>query len=187
MLKKVKEEWRPVVGYFGFYEVSNLGKVRSLDRTCINRLGKVRKLKGITLSPACNGSGYLFVGLRNHAVGKQISVHRLVCRAFNGSSNGLPNVNHKNGIKSDNRASNLEWCTRSHNIQHALNTGLKPRGTNINTNILSEQEVLDICRLLDTTDMPYSEIAAKYGVKKDTIGAINLGRNWNWLTNRKKQ
>lgn len=182
------ETWNsvPLPEYSDLYEVSNLGNVRSLDRTIVNSLGITRRLKGLQLTPANNGSGYLFVGLSKGKVTKQVSVHRLVCAAFHENPGDLPNVNHKNGIKHDNRAENLEWCTRSHNIQHALNTGLKPRGININTNILTEDQVFDICRMLDTTNLKQRQIAEMFNVHKDTVGAINTGKNWNWLTNRKK-
>ena len=97
-----KEIWKPVVGFEGLYEVSNLGRVR-------NRKGKV-------LRPAPNSNGYMRIILRkdNKDWGKQI--HRLVAMAFIPNPNNLPIINHINERTGDNRVENLEWCNYSYNF-----------------------------------------------------------------------
>ena len=104
------EEWRPVVGYEGLYEVSNLGRVQRLDG--FDTLG--HPLRGRILAPVQHRNGYLFVSLSKGTT-KIYAIHRLVAETFLGKSEGKTEVNHINEIKTDNRAENLEWVTKSEN------------------------------------------------------------------------
>lgn len=120
------EIWKPVAGYEGVYEVSSAGKVRSLDRMVLRRgkLGGIYEYwqAGRILSPQQVNSGYLVVHL--HAGGRRRIglVHRLVATAFHGHpTDKRPEVNHKNFDRLDNRAINLEWCSRQHNVDHSEN------------------------------------------------------------------
>ena len=110
----MSEEWRDVAGYEGLYQVSSEGRVKSLERkNCLGRTVKERILK-----PAFNGRGYLFVNLYAGRKPKMHKVHRLVCQSFHDNSDSKPDVNHINENKTDNRACNLEWCTRRENCNH---------------------------------------------------------------------
>ena len=108
-------EWKPVKDYEGYYEVSSEGQVRRIKG------GKGTRL-GTCLKPKTSSNGYLEVclarGPKDH---KMKRVHRLVAEAFLGDSD--LHVNHKNFDKTDNRLSNLEWVTRSENMQHAIKGG----------------------------------------------------------------
>lgn len=116
------EEWRPVVGYEGLYDVSNLGRVRSIDRFreegCRKKCGYITR-KGRVLKPVYNKStGYYSVSLSDNASRiKSISVRRLVAGAFCEVPAGIerPCVNHKDENKTNNCADNLEWCTHAYN------------------------------------------------------------------------
>ena len=108
----MSEEWRPIEGYEGLYEVSNTGRVRSLDRYCY------RLHKGKVLSPAKDTDGYLQVVLHCNGKQHQRKVHRLVAQAFIENPDNLPEVNHKDEDKTNNRVDNLEWCDRSYNINY---------------------------------------------------------------------
>ena len=114
-MSNTEEIWKDVVGYEGIYQVSNLGRVKSLN---YNHTGKekVRKLD-------LGRKGYYLVVLCKGGKRKAHIVHRLVMLAFIGESD--LQVNHKNGIKTDNRLENLEYCTASENIRHSFDTGLK--------------------------------------------------------------
>ena len=103
----MKEEWRDIKGFEGKYMVSNLGRVKSLN---YNRTGKEGIMKGVD-----NSYGYLQVKLHKEGKRKNYLVHVLVATAFLDNPQNLPIINHKNEIKSDNRVSNLEWCSYSYN------------------------------------------------------------------------
>ena len=113
----MKEEWRAIKGYENLYEVSNLGRVRSLERYVKSKTG-TRIVKERILKPVNVGSGYLGVGLYKEGKVRIIYVHRLVAQAFIPNPNNLPEVNHKDENKTNNRVENLEWCTREYNMSH---------------------------------------------------------------------
>lgn len=118
------EEWKDVIGYEGLYQVSNIGRVCSLDRTINNKRGVYKRAGRI--KAICNASGgYKFVGLCKNGIHKNILLHILVAKAFIPNPFCKRTVNHINCDKSDNRACNLEWATDSENIKHAYRNGLK--------------------------------------------------------------
>jgi hypothetical protein len=113
------EKWLPIKGFGGNYEVSNLGRIRSY---CWNR-EVIRKVHIGT-------TGYFEITLHDKMKQKRCKVHRLVALAFIPKVKGKTMVNHKNGLKTDNRVENLEWCTMSENSMHAYATCLsKPAWT----------------------------------------------------------
>ena len=114
------EIWKPVACYEGLYEVSNLGRVKSLGR--IDRF--YRRWKSCILKPHTVGKNYLAVSLSNGGKVRSIRIHRLVAEAFIPNPSNKPQVNHKDGNKANNAASNLEWSTNSENQLHARETGL---------------------------------------------------------------
>lgn len=127
----MNEVWRDIPRYEGIYQVSNLGNVRSLDRyvRAVSKAGREfqRRVAGVTL---CTGDcrGYRIVNL--HPTGT-IAVHRLVAVAFvDGATPGLE-VNHKDGNKANNAATNLEWVSRSRNQEHAIELGLKAQAIRV--------------------------------------------------------
>jgi hypothetical protein len=106
------ERWLPVCGYEGLYDVSTEGRVRN-------------GLRGTMLSLQPTPKGYLRVSLSRVGVSRNHMVHRLVARAFVSNDSDKPEVNHKDGDKVNNRATNLEWVTESENLIHAYDTGLR--------------------------------------------------------------
>lgn len=116
----MEEIWKPVVGYEGLYEVSNLGRVKSLERDYMSGGILRHRHHDRILSNIKNSNGYVKVQLYNNGVCKQLSVHRLVAGAFIPNPEGKEYVNHLNGKKDDNRAKNLEWCTPIENNTHSI-------------------------------------------------------------------
>ena len=113
------EIWKPIEKYEGRYEISNLGRVRSLDRF-VNHDNKGFKSfrKGKIISSGKTRDGYLFVGLSKAGKRKQYFVHSLVAQAFIPNPNNYPQVNHKDEDKTNNKVSNLEWCTSKYNSNY---------------------------------------------------------------------
>lgn len=128
MSKEIKD-WKPVVGYEGLYEVSNMGDVRSLDRTVKHNYGGDCVKKGRELSRYKCQTGYYEVGLSVVNKVKTLRVHRLVALAHIPNPNNYPILNHKDGDKLNAAASNLEWCTQSYNMKHAFDSGLVRKHT----------------------------------------------------------
>lgn len=112
----MNEEWRSVERAKGRYEVSNTGKIRSMN---YKRTGTVKELL-----PAKDKKGYLRTAIVIDGKPKTIKVHREIAKAFIPNPNNLPQVNHKDGNKENNNVSNLEWVTNIDNAHHAIENGL---------------------------------------------------------------
>jgi len=112
------EVWKDVVGYEGFYQVSNKGNVRSVDRS-VNVLNGTKVSKGKLLKPCTNLQGYLFVTLSKHNIVKERRVNRLVAEAFIPNPDKHPAVNHKDKNRTNNCVDNLEWCTNEYNNRYS--------------------------------------------------------------------
>lgn len=119
----MSEVWLPVKGYKGKYEVSSEGRVRSLDRFVRTGERFQRRIRGRILTPDFT-TEYATVDLCSGGVRRGYLVHRLVACAFLDNPLNLPCVNHKDGNKTNNRADNLEFCTPSENMRHAVVNGL---------------------------------------------------------------
>ena len=122
------ELWQPIDGYQGLYEVSNLGRVRSLDRSVAKRgragVMMTLRLQGKILQPQPDGGKRLFVTLSKNGKYKPTKVHKLVAAAFIGPRPEGLDINHIDGDHQNNAVSNLEYCTRSENMKHAVRLGL---------------------------------------------------------------
>ena len=103
--------YKSIKGYEGFYEINELGKVRSVDRTLECKDGSTRKRKGKELKLSIDKYGYFVIGLRKNGIHKMVKVHRLVAEAFLPNVDNLPEVHHKNHDRKDNRVHNLQWVT----------------------------------------------------------------------------
>jgi hypothetical protein len=180
----MKEIWKPIWGFTGYYEISNLGRVRSLDRF-IGYLpygGRYIK-KGIHLKLKPSKDDYVRVSLFKDKKEHGRLVHRLVGKAFKPNPSKKSQINHKNGIKWDNRAVNLEWATKLENQRHAIATGLQchlgEKGPGAK---LSEQQVVEMLKLYSTGEYTERELAKKYGVTISCINNVRGGRTWGFMT-----
>lgn len=181
------EKWLPVVGYESLYEVSNFGRVRSLDHQVKKKNGVVEQKRGKELSPRLAGKGYLYVTLYYSGVRNQVAVHRLVAMAFIGADNGL-HVNHIDLDKTNNTVENLEWVTRSGNAQHAKSAGrymLQHAGGRTlarnNPRIakkLTLNQVEDIKRLAASGHSKQKDIASQFGITQAVVSKIHRGAIW---------
>lgn len=139
------EIWKAIKGFEEQYEVSNIGNIRSIDRIVKHYVdGFTRKYKGTSKNIRLNDKGYFRCNLKKDGKRFDFTTHRLVAEAFIPNEENKPVVNHKNGIKTDNRVENLEWCTISENVIHATKNRL------IKTK-LTDKEALEIFNSLLST------------------------------------
>lgn len=119
-----REIWKPVVeeGFEDSYEVSNFGRIRSVDRIVESKRGPLR-YKGKLIATPLNDDGYQIFNFCKARKKKHAKVHQVVARAFIPNPNNLPEVNHKDENKANNHVSNLEWCTREYNMNYG--TGME--------------------------------------------------------------
>lgn len=164
-----KEIWRLVVGYEGLYMVSSYGRVMSVPITQ-ERNNRTYHKSGTEIAHHDNGRGYRVLSLCRNGVQDQRTVHRLVAEAFIDNPKNLPEVNHKDGNKSNNEVKNLEWVTKSENVRHAI-TELDAFGFN---RTLTEEQVIAIREDTRTE----AEIGKEYGLSQRTINAIRTGKTY---------
>lgn len=118
----LNETWKDIPEYEGYYQASTLGKIRSVARLISQKGHKndyIRTMKGKTIQPRLQNSNYQLVWLSKNGEINPLLVHRIIAAAFIENLNCHPCINHKNGIKTDNRIENLEWCSYSENIKHS--------------------------------------------------------------------
>lgn len=184
----MEEIWKDLQGYEGIYQVSTLGRVKSLGRTVEkkSKLGKEFKMvvSEKVISGHVSDSGYIEYNIRKNGRPKTIRGHRLVAETFIENPSNKPLINHIDGDKTNNNLSNLEWSTHKENAKHALETGLlsnflkfarsKPRRK------LSTEDVTVIINRLNLGDA-MGRIAKDYKVHRETIASIKYFKTWKMV------
>lgn len=170
----MREVFEDLIGYEDSYQISDSGRVFTKRRLDGNRI-----IYGRELIPTITSDGYLKVTLTKDSVSKKFYIHRLVATQFIENKNNLPQVNHKDGNKLNNSVSNLEWCTKTENQNHAVLNNLMQHGEDRPSAKLTEAQVLEIYKLKGI--MRAQDIADIYGVSKNTINCILRGSKWKYL------
>lgn len=169
--------WKTVEA-FPDYEVSTEGTVRSKER--VRKFGKQsRTLPAQEIKPFAHRGGYLCVKLAKDRKKTNQYVHRLTAIAHVRNKNGLSDVNHKDGDKTNNRADNLEWTTRWANLNHAdkvLNR--RPKGERHGSAKLTEDDI----RLIRTSKHTLLIVAKQFGVSQSTVGLIKQRKRWSHVS-----
>lgn len=143
--------------------------------------GTVVGKRGQVMSPSDNGRGYLILGLMCEGVRKTFAVHKLVALCFVDNPENLPEVNHKDGDKLNNHFSNLEWCTRGSNIQHAFETELRSASGESNARCKTDEKtVREICTQLEYGSS-CTEIRDR-GYDYNLVRAVKSRKNWNHIS-----
>lgn len=168
---------KPVKDHDGYF-ITDEGRVFS------DRIKGHRKAGHLhEIMPHCKDNGYLVIKARNDMTGRRddLLVHRLVGEAFIPNPDNLPEINHKRGIKTDNRATELEWCTGAENTRHAIKTGLyKPSGEDNGQAKLTWKQIREIRDQYEPWSREFGgqALAKKYGVRDSTIDTIVRGISW---------
>lgn len=177
------EQWKDITGFEGIYQVSDYGRIKALSRVetfpCMFNGTKTGIRKEIILKPRLHSNGYHRVGL-GFGKRRDYYVHRLVAQAFHDNKAGKPEVNHKNGIKSDNRAINLEWATRGENSRHAVRTGLfRHHGIRVPTSKLDVTQVKTIRSIGKSINI--NDMCRYFNVSYTCIRSILSGKTWTHI------
>lgn len=168
-----KEIWKDIEGYEGYYQVSNLGRVRSLDRNQRYESVKTpytRKLKGRVLSQMTTKLGYKKLTLAINQNYKNMPVHRLVAKAFLPNEKNLPCVNHINENPSDNMVENLEWCTHKYNSNYGTvrqriskSNGIPVRAYSFTSNKVYKYDSISKCSFELLGNYYLFDLSIRYG------------------------
>jgi hypothetical protein len=178
----MKEKWIVIPNYKGLYEVSNYGNIKSLPKKWYagKNNNSIRKHNGKILKPRSDSNGYYRVALYKNNNVAYFSIHRLVLLAFYGSSD--LQCNHKNGIKTDNRLNNLEYCTGSYNCKHSYEIGLaNNQGENHPYSKFTNNIIIEIRKKYIPYKYPLRKIAKEYNVTKTTIRDIVKRKTWQHI------
>jgi hypothetical protein len=177
--KQIKVDKIEIQGYEGLYSVTPDGRVWSHPKGTNTKNGRWLSLD--------NSGRYPVVGLTKDGSTKRHSVHRLVAKAYVPNPDSLPQVNHINGNRTDNRAENLEWATASDNLIHAWNTGLQvatedhkasARKAGYGRRLFSMEQAEDIRAAYASGDINQYELAAQYNTSQAVINGIVLNKTY---------
>lgn len=165
------EEWRQVVGYEGYYEVSSLGRVRSLDRYCYYVNGRVDFIRGQLKSQRPRKDGYMQVNLCRESKKSVALVHHMVFEAFYGPRDRSLDVCHGDGVRSNNTVHNLRQDTRKGNFEDMIAHGTRSRGERHGAAKLTDEQAERVRQ----DPRNHSVIGAEYGIHKNHVSRIKRG------------
>ena len=178
MSKETTEEWKPIVGYEGRYEVSNFGRVSCLPRVQERSDGRTFKHPGGVLkSSVARQSGHTRVNLRKDGESLTAWIHQLVAVAFIGPRPDGHEVCHDDGVPSNNRAENLAWGTRKENIEDRRRHGTLIVGEAVTGSVLKVGQVQEIKARL-CAGKKSCDLAVEFGVSESAISNIKTGKRW---------
>lgn len=173
--------WKDIAGFEGYYQISNLGSVRSVDRIAPDTTGswgRLRRLKGKLMKTQLL-NGYWVVMLYKDSKYRHARVHRLIAEAFIANPENKPHINHINGLRSDNRIENLEWCSHAENMKHCYDIGLrKPIRPEQCPTVKISFEIAEQIRKKRQNGTKNVELQKEYGLCKRSITDIVKNRTW---------
>lgn len=176
------EIWKDIPQFNNEYQISNLGRIRSKDAVIIKSDGNTYTRKSKILKPAIDKKGYFIGGVSLMNKMFCYKIHRLVAEHFLPKIEGKNHVNHKNGIKTDNRVENLEWVTNQENARHAFQNGLSfnPKGEKARNVKITEIQAKEIISLIKR-GFKRKEIQLKTKVSQKIIDNIIYNNSWSHL------
>ena len=173
------EIWKDVIGFEGIYQVSNLGRVKSLKRIKKDTIGRIKEYPEVILKQMLSEKGYLQVNLYRLSKNIPQRVARIVAQSFISNPDNKSQVNHINGIKTDNIVENLEWNTSLENIRHSIVNNLKKtaRGEKSGSSKFKNEDILYI---RESNKINY-HLAKEYNVCITTITNIRNKKTWKHI------
>lgn len=178
-MNDVAEVWRPIGGWEGFYEVSNLGRVKSVERTLMRSNGRPMTIHCRILKSAPNPNGYTSVALCRDGVCATKAVHMFVTRAFLGECPASQEVRHRDGDPGNPRLDNLIYGTKSQNQLDRVEHGTSNRGEQHPNAKLNREQIVAIRSMAGT--MSHRDIGECFGIGKEYTRSIIRRRTWSWL------
>lgn len=173
------ENWKPVAGFESEYEVSDFGRIRSLDKEVNHPSGGTAIRRGRLLKLASKKNGYVYANLSSSAVPTCVSVHRLVAEHFLEAPQRVTfEVNHKDLNKRNNAASNLEWVTHKENVIHACKNGRMSAATNPSKARKLSLELVEKIRQQRINGATYKQLGALFGITGATAFKVVRGDVW---------
>lgn len=171
----MKEVWKDIPGYEGYYQASTIGRIRSVDREVVFKNGRIRNFKGQILKIDNSSDSNLRVALSKYTL-RHYTVHRLIMLTFKGERPEGYDICHKNGDYTDNRLENLRYDTKSQNMIDMYRYGSKSTKGKLST-----EQVLEIRRLYATGDYYKRELAKMFKIHETSIGKIINRTTFSWL------
>jgi len=173
------ETWDELEGFEGIYKISTAGRLMHFYK---NKRWKV-------VAPFKERTGYSVARIwLGDGKRKGVRVHRLVAKTFIPNPNNYEEINHKNGVKTDNRVENLEWCDRKYNAEYinVLNPDAN-RGENNPMAKYTNEQILEIYNLAWEGKLTYQQIADRFGMVKQEVPMIKFGKLWTYVTKHEKK
>lgn len=181
------EVWKDIPDYEGLYQVSNLGRIKSLKRKVYAGRNRIRwQYERILSNNKTNGNGYKVVSLNKNGESKNKYIHRLVAEAFISNTNNLPQVNHKDENKQNNCVDNLEWCTCQYNSTYNdlhIKNGIKNRNNKYSKPIYKLDEKSNILETYPSISEASRKNGVSYQAISDCLRGIqkhSVGYKWKY-------
>lgn len=174
------ELWKPMLNYEDLYEVSNLGRIKSVTRNNIDSIGRNVQRRSQIIKSIPKKIGYCFINVYRDGKRYKYNTHKIVALTWIPNPENKYTINHINGVKHDNRVENLEWCTVKENVHHAIATGLSKRKGTDNTNAcLDEKQVVEIRSSYIKKKGNIKKLSEKYKVSTSIISDVVNNRTYN--------
>lgn len=173
------EVWKPVQGYEGLYEISNLGRLKSPQKVVNGKEGRLHTLKERMLNPRVNQTGYYHTALYKNGKPKWYTVHRMVALSWIDNPENKPHINHKDSNRLNNRVDNLEWCTHGENMKHGFLYGNKTQKGEKNNAAKITREIAEAVRALYAEgNLTQWQVGERFGLARCHVKDITTHKIW---------